>query len=113
MSDLTRLLNEAEGDFKGNYGYHGKGYPYNANPHKPTQLGFNIIESSHHNEPQHFHRPSSQDPAIFSQSIKPPFISHPQAPFPPNIKSPGPIGNTIGGAFYDPKHDLVVSYKVR
>ena len=106
LSDLTRLLNEAEGDFKGDYGFHGQGFP--ANPHKANQLG--VIESSHQNEPQSFHRPISQDPALFSKSIKPSFISH---PVPPKIKSSGQIGNTIGGAFYDPKHDLVVSYKVR
>ena len=104
LSDLTRLL----GDDRG----FGRGYPSNeprANPfsHKPD----------HHYQrtPQQYHKPYTKDPSVYSNTIKPPILQA-HKPYPP-VKVTKNLGNvienSIGGAFYDPKHDMVVSYKVR
>ena len=109
LSDLTRLLNEDGRDFRGDF---GRGFP--ANIQKGSQFDFNADIHSSHPPPhvQQYYKPSSQDPTIFSNSIKPSFIPAP-IPSPPKVNSLGNfIDNSIGGAFYDPKHDLVVSYKV-
>ena len=95
---MTRLLHEGHRGHKEDFSSSGREFPVFTKHH-------------HHPEPQ-YHRPITQEPPIFSNSIWSSFIPEHKVS-PPKIKNTGQfLGNTIGGAFYDPKHDLVVSYKV-
>ena len=61
----------------------------------------------------HTKKPYSREPFIYSHREEPSLSYDPN---PPPQKAEGLsnfIENSIGGAFYDKKHDLVVSYKVR
>ena len=67
-----------------------------------------------HREPiHHTKRPYSREPFIYSHRDEP-TLSYDRNPPPQKAEGLSNfIENSIGGAFYDKQHDLVVSYKVR
>ena len=112
LSDLTRLLDDEDRGF-----VHGRGFPSNipkanAFSHKPIHS-----TDAHYRKAQpQYHKPYTEDPAVYSNTIKPPLIHahYKPSPYPkPNKNLGNFLENSIGGAFYDREHDLVVSYKVR
>ena len=111
LSDLTRLLGDEDRED------YGRGFPSNipkANPYGSKPI--HSTDQHYHKAPQQYQRPYTEDPALYSNAIKPPLIQAHHNPSPYH-KSNNNLGNflenSIGGAFYDREHDLVVSYKVR
>ena len=117
LSDLTRLLGNEDGGYEENF--EGRGFPSytpKANLFRPKPI--HSIENHYHHKQQQYHKPYTEDSALYTNSIKPSILeARPNPPRPiPNkaAKNFGDfIGNSIGGAFYDADHDLVVSYKVK
>ena len=117
LSDLTRLLGNEDGGYEENF--EGRGFPSyapKANLFRPKPI--HSIDNHYHHKQQQYHKPYTEDSALYTNSIKPSILeAHPNPPRPiPNkaAKNFGNfIGNSIGGAFYDADHDLVVSYKVK
>ena len=117
LSDLTRLLGDEDREFDADIGVHGHGFP--SNRPKENPFGPKPIHSTDHHYPKvppQYHKPYTEDPAVYSNTIKPPLIQAPHNPssyHKPNKNMGNFLENSIGGAFYDREHDLVVSYKVR
>ena len=113
LSDLTRLLNEDSRGSQTDYKLNGQGFSvqnkygfnHNRSPAPPPQASYEVVH--HQIEKPLYHRPIAKDPILHSKSIKQSFIPHQ-----PHSGNNGNIENSIGGAFYDPHNDLVVSYKV-
>ena len=102
---MTRLLGDKDRELEEDFGVHGRGFP----PSIPKL-------NHYHKEPQQYHKPYTEDPELYSNIIKPPLIQahHDPTPYHKANKNLGNLlENSIGGAFYDREHDLVVSYKVR
>lgn len=113
LSDLTRLFNDDKRDFNEDFGFRGPGFP--SEIPKPNIFKPRPIHSSdyhNHHAPQQYLKPYSEDPTFFSNSMKP-SLTQSHNPLPSKVKNlDSLIENSIGGAFYDPEHDVVVSYKV-
>ena len=117
LSDLTRLLGNEDGEYTRDF--EGRGFPSHApkaNLFRPKPI--HSIDNHYHHKPQQYHKPYTEDSALYTNSIKPSILeAHHTPSHPPahkGVKNLGDfIGNSIGGAFYDADHDLVVSYKVK